>query len=57
VLHQRYPAKVPQYVEHDLAKAAPTSSKDSIAASKIFLIVASYGGCHYAKDATQVTSE
>jgi hypothetical protein len=53
VLHQRYPAKEPQYVEQEPAKAAPASSIASIAASKIFPIVASYGGRHYTKHATQ----
>jgi hypothetical protein len=42
-LHQWNPAKTPQYSEHEPARAAPVSSMDSVAASKIFLIVASYG--------------
>jgi hypothetical protein len=39
VWHQRNPPKTPQYSEQDPAKAAPASSSDSVAASKIFLIV------------------
>jgi hypothetical protein len=42
VLHQRYPAKVLQYVEQDPAKAAPASSIASVAANNI-LIVSSFG--------------
>src|SRR6516164_9186655 len=42
VLHQRYPAKVPQYVAQSLAKAALASSIASVAANNI-LIVSSYG--------------
>jgi hypothetical protein len=41
VLHQRYPAKLPQYVLQDPAKAVPASSIDNATVSKIFLIVAS----------------
>src|SRR5215831_19939009 len=64
VLHQRYPAKVPQYVAQSLAKAALASSIASVAANNI-LIVSSYGSgsgarrCwpHYIRDANQAASE
>jgi len=37
-LHYLNPPNVPQYVEHCPAKAAPASSINSVAASKIFIV-------------------